>query len=90
MTPSRYRVIGVAARRLSRAATGKSGNWTVGPISGHVRAIDAAMNFAGKNGKAGRAAKILCQRTEGRCEPFGFIGVTRTLAPQAIRQIAGH
>jgi hypothetical protein len=45
--------------RLSRYQAGdagfiSSGNQTFGPFSGHVHAIDAAIDFAEKGGKAGR------------------------------------
>ena len=57
--------------------------------SDHVHATDAAIDFAGKDGKAGRPRKFWCKRTEGRCEPFGLTDATRTPARQAILQMAG-
>ncbi len=39
----------------------RSRNRTLGPFSSRVRAIGAAIDFAGKDGKAGRPAKVLMQ-----------------------------
>ena len=60
MTPSRYLVIecgGVWAI--------KDGNRTFGPFSDRVHAIDAAIDYAETDGKAGRPAKVLVQE-DGR------------------------
>lgn len=60
MTPSHYLVIQCAG-----AWAIKSGNRTFVPLSHLVHAIDAAIDFAGKDGKAGRPAKVLVQREGG-------------------------
>ena len=84
MTPSRYLVIQFGGAWVIRC-----GNRTFGPSSDHVHATDAAIDYAVKDGKAGRPRKFWCKRTEGRCEPFGLTDATRTPARQAILQMAG-
>ena len=84
MTPSRYLVIQCGGAWVIR-----SGNRTFGPSSDHVHATDAAIGFAGKDGKAGRPRKFWCKRTEGRCEPFRLTDATRTPARHAILPMAG-
>ena len=60
MTPPCYLVI-----QCARAWAIRSGNRTFGPYSDHVHAIDAAIDYAKKVGKAGRSAKVLVQEDGG-------------------------
>jgi len=53
MTPLRYLVI-----QCGGALVIRSGNRTFGPSSDHVHATDAAIDFAGKDGRAGRPRKF--------------------------------
>lgn len=53
MTPSRYLVIQFGGAWVIRC-----GNRTFGPSSDHVHATDAAIDYAGKDGKAGRPRKF--------------------------------
>jgi hypothetical protein len=46
-----------------------------------------AIDFAGKDGKAGRPAEV--QEDRRRCDPFGLMDATRTLARRALLQMAG-
>jgi hypothetical protein len=60
MTPSGYLVI-----RSGDAWAIGSGNRSFGPFSEHVHAIDAAFDFAEKDGKSGRPAKVVVQEDGG-------------------------
>jgi hypothetical protein len=60
MTPSRYLVI-----QCDGAWAIKGGSRTFGPFSDSVHAIDAAIDYAEKDGEAGRPAKVLVQE-DGR------------------------
>jgi hypothetical protein len=60
MTSSRYLVIQRAGAWAIRG-----GNRTFGPFSDRVHAIDAAIDYAEKDGKDGRPAKVLVQE-DGR------------------------
>jgi hypothetical protein len=60
MTTSRYLVI-----QYGDAWAIRSGSRTFGPFSDHVHALDVAIDFAEKDGKAGRPAKVLVQE-DGR------------------------
>ena len=53
MTPSRYLVI-----QWDDAWAIRSGNRTFGLFSDRIHAIDAAIDFAEKDGKAGRPAEV--------------------------------
>ncbi len=60
MTPSYYLVI-----QRGGAWAIRSGNRTFGTFSDGVHAIDAAIDFAGKDGKAGRPAKVFVEEEGG-------------------------
>jgi rRNA maturation protein Nop10 len=77
MTPSRYFVI-----QCGCAWAKRSGNRTFGPFSDDVHAI------AGKDGKAGRPAKVLLKQN-GRKLRTRLMDATRPLARRAILQMTG-
>jgi hypothetical protein len=56
MTPSHYLVI-----RRGGAWAIRGANRNLRPFSDRVHALDAAIDFAKKDGKAGRSAKVLLQ-----------------------------